>query len=691
MSIHRKLTTGCAVAVLAFGLAACGSSDDDDTPTAMMPMGTPVAFADLQMGETVPPGTYAVSDASAEFLAAIEDFELPEGGYAAGAMESVGGLDFTCDADSAANCNVVVNEDGSITTTGTIMVAMTPPPLPPLESATMAAVTAASYAADAAQTAADAAMTAADEARTAAADRAQFQTRFRSSQSRNAATAAYEAAKKHAAAAATAAQEAADAEDVTAAIEARVRAEDAQKEAETAQTDAEDARDQAVARAANEVHIVGTKKSVGGTTIDAAAGSLMTTTNDVRVVTGLLDDNDGNEQTKYTAPVQGGTPATAKTATADYVAPEASVGAFDLTIGKLLDSPDDSARLLLITHYAGSKNVKLYAIDATPTEVTFRRDKDDGKLYQLTGDTPAVAATSLTLVGTYYKATSADAMLDNPMPLDEEGAIEGDHVTSTSKPKQVYSYSTGPGTDTIMDTDDDPRAYVVLNRTITGANTDGVYNPVNIHIEFDRDGNTDMNTDTDNVEVAASIPEATAYKHMHFGVWAALNDANEDTGAQTIDGLGIGFVNATADGEGLNLNLPTFGDASYRGNWVATIQEADPDGNGDVALVTDAASMTANFGTGKVGITLTNLATLTAEIDHSRGIFVDNTTAPVMDAGDPHGLSSEGEFMGHVAGGFYGDKMDEAGGVFRYFSEGNEDGAFHGAFGGDAREDKSDD
>ena len=29
MSIHRKLMTGCAVAVLAFGLAACGSSDDD--------------------------------------------------------------------------------------------------------------------------------------------------------------------------------------------------------------------------------------------------------------------------------------------------------------------------------------------------------------------------------------------------------------------------------------------------------------------------------------------------------------------------------------------------------------------------------------------------------------------------------------------------------------------------------------
>ena len=99
--------------------------------------------------------------------------------------------------------------------------------------------------------------------------------------------------------------------------------------------------------------------------------------------------------------------------------------------------------------------------------------------------------------------------------------------------------------------------------------------------------------------------------------------------------------------------------------------------------------MTANFGTGKVGITLTNLATLSAEIDHSRGIFVDNTTAPVLGAGNPQGLNSEGEFMGYVAGGFYGDDVDEAGGVFSYVSDGNEDGAFRGAFGGDAREDKS--
>ena len=35
MSIHRKLTTVCCAAVLALGLAACGSSSDDDSQTGM--------------------------------------------------------------------------------------------------------------------------------------------------------------------------------------------------------------------------------------------------------------------------------------------------------------------------------------------------------------------------------------------------------------------------------------------------------------------------------------------------------------------------------------------------------------------------------------------------------------------------------------------------------------------------------
>ena len=52
MSIHRKLMTVCCAAVLAFGLAACGSSDDDtaadDTPTVEEQAGPTQADLDAE-------------------------------------------------------------------------------------------------------------------------------------------------------------------------------------------------------------------------------------------------------------------------------------------------------------------------------------------------------------------------------------------------------------------------------------------------------------------------------------------------------------------------------------------------------------------------------------------------------------------------------------------------------------------
>ena len=43
--------------------------------------------------------------------------------------------------------------------------------------------------------------------------------------------------------------------------------------------------------------------------------------------------------------------------------------------------------------------------------------------------------------------------------------------------------------------------------------------------------------------VTAKIPEATDYKHIHFGVWAALGEAEEDGTQKIADlDLGIGFV-----------------------------------------------------------------------------------------------------------------------------------------------------
>ena len=51
------------------------------------------------------------------------------------------------------------------------------------------------------------------------------------------------------------------------------------------------------------------------------------------------------------------------------------------------------------------------------------------------------------------------------------------------------------------------------------------------------------------VAVTAKIPEATEYNHIHFGVWAALGEAEED-GTQKLSDLGIGFVQ-NFSGEGL--------------------------------------------------------------------------------------------------------------------------------------------
>ena len=52
-------------------------------------------------------------------------------------------------------------------------------------------------------------------------------------------------------------------------------------------------------------------------------------------------------------------------------------------------------------------------------------------------------------------------------------------------------------------------------------------------------------------------------------------------------------------------------------------------------------------------------------------------------ANNPHGLDSDGKFMGSFRGGFYGARAAEAGGIFDFTSEDEEAGAFRGAFGGE--------
>ena len=186
------------------------------------------------------------------------------------------------------------------------------------------------------------------------------------------------------------------------------------------------------------------------------------------------------------------------------------------------------------------------------------------------------------------------------------------------------------------------------------------------------------------MEVNASIPEATDYRHIHFGAWAALGDAKKN-GTHAPADLGIGFVQSIGDGL-TGADMPNNGGATYDGSWVANVQKADPDGDGSILLTSGDAALEADFTKATIKATLMGLATLEGAIDTNT---FSGTKATAM-AGDPHGLDSDGKFTGSFSGGFYGTKAAEAGGVFDFASDddddgANEGGAFRGAFGADRK------
>ena len=168
------------------------------------------------------------------------------------------------------------------------------------------------------------------------------------------------------------------------------------------------------------------------------------------------------------------------------------------------------------------------------------------------------------------------------------------------------------------------------------------------------------------------------YKHIHFGVWAALGEA-EKNGTQELSDLGIGFVQSIGDGLS-GADMPNNGGAMYSGNWAAAVQAADEDGNGDISLVHGAAMLDADFSKATITATLTGLATLEGTVDTNT---FSGTKATV--GANVHSLTPDAKFTGEFSGGFYGAKAAEAGGVFDFTSEDAEAGAFRGAFGGDRK------
>ena len=657
MVTQKNLITLCIATVFTLGLAACGGGGGGDAPVTSM-MDTTTTPPTTIAGKTVPSGTTitlpAGTDAPTVTFSAVMDETIT--------VEDIG--TFTC--VSADGCSVAVADD-VVTTTGDVLVvsvedgvaALIAAALPPEPAELNELETAQADAAAAATAAMTAAGNAAGSATAATEAGENLATMQTGETSRGLATKAGEqAALAHAAymTAKTASEAAEAATDVTAAVEAKVAAETALANAMAAETMAGDYSKMAVDAAGNELIIEGTVKTVGGTSLDATAGASTVTVGEGAAAqvtrTGLIKSM--NPMT--TGP---GVPTGVEFAQDDEATPEdegvahkQAVAPRPLTIGKVIDSADDMARLMIVTQYDGTKSVKVYA-NATGEDLTGRLGSD-GRIQTMGVDDENAdnnVFVTLKSVGTYYLAG------------DDDGLLHTDMVGAKAAAKEVFSYVAN-----------DDTVYVVLQSTTIGATTEVIYQPVDIKVT----GPVVDEVPTE-MEVNASIPEATDYKHIHFGAWAALGEAKKD-GTQVPADLGIGFVQSIGDGL-TGADMPNNGGATYDGSWVATVQKADPDGNGSILLTSGDASLTADFNKATIKAALTGLATLEGAIDTNT---FSGTKATVMD-NDPHGLDSDGKFTGSFSGGFYGAKAAEAGGVFDFTSEDQEDGAFRGAFGADRK------
>ena len=140
----------------------------------------------------------------------------------------------------------------------------------------------------------------------------------------------------------------------------------AQEAAEGAADMAADKAMKATKAAMTELHIDGTVKTVGESSVDATSG--MVTSPDSKMVTGLLIGGEPDRTTAMSPGqhfIQRGGPATET----KY---KQAVAAGSVDIGKVLDTSDDTARLTLITSREGKKKVRVF-VDRAPDAVN-----DDG-------------------------------------------------------------------------------------------------------------------------------------------------------------------------------------------------------------------------------------------------------------------------------------------------------------------------
>ena len=443
-----------------------------------------------------------------------------------------------------------------------------------------------------------------------------------------------------------ASEAAAEAEVVTAAVEARIMAEEAMADAEMYAKMAADKGMAAETAAMAELMIDGKTKSVGDTSITVGAPMASVTTTVAGKSTTVVTGEIG--KVKAMSAEVG--PVTADTDSDPAVIGKPTIAGREINIGVRLDDDDDSARLTLVTHFIGTASVGgVYTGPGTPVMDGIPQAEHNAFVHG-TADASSDTVMIKMARGMFYETTEVSGTVT---------------VAANAESTVLYYYDVTVTSDDA----DDVVTRTWLRRINTQTEPDGTV--TQNYNEYLADNVTDNNVNAG----LANFPMMTAYKHLHYGTWNSLDDKGN-----AIDDLGIGFVTATSDGMGMtDDDMPNVGSADYNGHWVASVREADMEGDGKISAQTGESKMTAKFETNGIMVDLMGLAKLDGTITGDR--FKGTKVTGVM-AGDG-GLDASGTFTGSFSGAFFGPKAAEAGGVFDYTSKDMKAGEFSGAFGGD--------
>ena len=447
--------------------------------------------------------------------------------------------------------------------------------------------------------------------------------------------------------------------------------------AETAWSDAVAARDAAATAAEMagekgmmateaammEVMVDGTTKSVGDTSI-TIDGKTVTEGTDPAVTTGKIDDIGAMSMAVDAVAAVNAVPDNERTIDIDEtkaaVVAKPAIASRPIDVGVVYDSPDDSARVRLVTHYIGSGTVAgVYtgdggtAVDVAATaHAAYNHDGDDGT-------TPAVRI--LKASGLFYEATTA---IDATGEVPATTGTGDDEEANNGTPLYYYDVVVRGASDAA-----DGTANQVISRTRTWLLRNSTTTAADGTVTHNYTPYTAANVAT----TLKNFPMAMAFEHLHYGVWNSLNDKGT-----AIADLGTGFVTAT-DGSGMTGDdMPNAGIATYSGQWVASVRGS---GGGAITAQNGDSTMKADFEKNTVDVELMGLATLEGTIsgDAFSGTKVSDVKS---DNGDLAPSEDGSRFSGTFSGGFFGAKAAEAGGVFDYTSTDMEHGEFRGAFGG---------